>query len=125
MIGQWIGCGEGCPECDNELVGDLLERARLDRVDRAQRLRVYLVLCRHHPDRLRQVHESGSGHARAARGTRRGTMQPGAEGGRGDGAVGGRRAKQRTDTDWEAVVARVVGLQEESTCIFRTIVGYL
>ena len=123
VIGQLSGCGEECSQCDHELVRDLLEDARWDRADRARRLRVYLVLCRAHPDRLRQVHESGSRHACAARGSRIDTMLPGAEGGRDDGAVGDRRVKQRTGVDWDDVVARVVGLQEEG--IFRTIVGYL
>ena len=106
-----------------ELVRDLLANAPADRADRALRLRVYLVLCRAHPDRMQQAHQSRSELIAGPRGTRRDTVAQGTERGRGCGATGGRTVKNRTGVDWEDVVARVVGLQEEG--IFRAIVGYL
>ena len=108
---------------DLELVRDLLVYAAADRADRARRLRIYLVLCRAHPDRVQQVQKSSSGHVGAGRGARGVAMLPGAEGGRGDGAVGGRTMGRRTGVDCEDVVARVVRLPEEG--IFRTIMWYL
>ena len=108
---------------DVERVRRLLEDAPADRADRARRLRVYLVLCRAHPDRMQQVCRSTIAHVGVSRRTRSATKQARADVSRRDGSVGGGTAKERTGVDWANVLVRVVGLQEEG--IFRTIVGYL
>jgi len=112
---------------DIERVRRLLENAPADRADRA-RLRIFLMLCRAHPDRMQQVRQRSSAHVRVARGTRGAANLSRVEGRRGDGAAGGGTAEGRpgldwTGVDWVDVVARVVGLPEEE--IFRAIVGYL
>ena len=64
----------------------LLANAPAHRADRTRRLRVYLVLCRAHPDRM-QLHQSSSAHIGVSRGTRSAAKQARAGGDRADGAM--------------------------------------
>ena len=83
--------------------------------DRALRRRGYLVMCRAHPDRVKQM--QGEEPAAPARRTRCrdkmaktcGSAVP----------VGGSAGDERMSGDWASVMAR----QEED--VFRTIIGYL
>ena len=83
------------------------------------------MLCRAHPDSVRQGtrQESSSAHAGIARRTRSRATRARAERSGCHEAVGGGTVKERAGDGWAAVMPRVLGLQEED--IFRTIVGYL
>lgn len=105
-----------CAE-DVEHVQTLLANAP---ADRAWRRRGYLTTCRAHHDRLQLKQEFSAdviprvnGRAKAARAQKNVSFGP----------SGGSAAYVRTGSDWEDIVVKVLGFEEEG--IVRTIVGYL
>ena len=88
--------------------------------DRAWRRRGYLVLCRAHPDRVQQAHESSDAHAGRVRKSCS-VARTGVSG--CIDAAAGSTLNERASDDWVGAVACVLRLQEEG--IFRAIVGYL
>ena len=117
-VGQWYDGPEG--DEDAERVRRLLANAP---ADRAWRRRGYLVLCRSHPDRLRQGQENSGAHVVLARRTEADGKLAKAEAGGGTSAEQNRTADQEAGGDWDDVVAGLLKLQEEG--VFRKIVGYL
>ena len=115
--------GEDVPE-ENRLAADVecvLKLLANAPANRAWRRRGYLVLCRAHPDRMRQAQESGSAGAGMSRRTRSAAKLR---------RLASRHHASDTETvdeglqpEWESVVAVVLKVYEEG--IFRTIVGYL
>lgn len=106
-----------------ELVRELLANAP---AERAWKRRGYLVLCRAHADRMRQIQDVRSAHAGMVL-----TADGGAASGRveeeeADGCTGPEETSTvdgRGGGDLAVVVAMVLGLEEED--VFRKIVGYL
>ena len=105
---------------DVHRVRELLSNAP---ADRAWRRRGYLVMCRAHPDRMRQTEGIGSAFAGVKRSTRSSAKLTRTETSSCSGTAGGSTADGRTVGDWAVVMAKVLGLQDKD--VFRTIVEYL